>query len=62
MHISRSPRALNQNPFLLRVAPEHIFGIKNLRHGIRFYSSEYLQDSLDPVSETTSFSGKIPEK
>ena len=29
----------------------------DLRH-IRFYSLEYLQDSSDPVSEKTSFSGK----
>jgi hypothetical protein len=47
---------------MLRVAPELIFGIKDLRHGIRFYSSEYLQDSSDPVFKKTSFSGKIPEK
>ena len=40
---------------MLRVAPELIFGIKDLRHGIRFYSSEYLQDSSDPVFEKTFF-------
>ena len=68
MHISRSPRALNQNPFLPRVAPEHRFGFKDLRRGIRFYpsdylqNSDYLQDSSDLESEKTSFSGKIPEK
>ena len=47
---------------MLRVAPELIFGIKDLRCGIRFYSSEYLQDSSDPVSEKTSFSGKKSQK
>jgi hypothetical protein len=47
---------------MLRVAPELIFGIKDLRRGIIFYSSEYLQDSSDPVSEKTSFSGKTLEK
>ena len=62
MHISRSPRALNQNPFLPQVAPEHRFGFMDLRRGIRFYPSDYLQDSSDPVPEKTSFSGKILEK
>ena len=33
----------------------------DLRH-IRFYSLEYLQDSSDPVSEKTSFSGKKSQK
>jgi len=47
---------------MLLVAPELIFGIKDLRRGIRFYSSEYLQDSSDPVYEKTSFLGKIPVK
>ena len=36
---------------MLRVAPELIFGIKDLRCGIRFYSLEYLQDLSDPVSK-----------
>ena len=46
---------------MLRVAPELIFEIKDLRRGIRFYYLEYLQDSSDPVSEKTSFSGKNPK-
>ena len=40
---------------MLRVAPELIFGIKDLRRGIKFYSSGYLQDSSDPVSEKPLF-------
>jgi hypothetical protein len=40
---------------LLRVAPERRYGIKDLRRGIRFYPSNYLQDSSDPKSEKTSF-------
>ena len=47
---------------MLQVAPELIFGIKDLRRGIKFYSSEYLQDSSDPVSEKTSFLGKKSQK
>ena len=47
---------------LLRVALEHRFGIKDLRRGIRFYPSDYLEDSSDPETEKTSFLGKIPEK
>ena len=62
MHISCSPRALNQNPFLMRVAPEHRFGFKDLRRGIRFYPSDCLQDSSDSVPEMMSFSDKILEK
>ena len=55
MPISSSLRVLNQNSFLLRVAPERRFGIKNLSRGIRFYPSDYLQDSSDLESEKTSF-------
>ena len=64
MHISRRPQppSLKSKSLILRVAPEQRFGIKDLRRGIRFYSIEYLQDSSDPVSEKTSFSGKILEK
>ena len=43
-------------------APERRFGIKDLSRGIRFYPLDYFQDSSDPESEKTSFSGKIPEK
>ena len=39
----------------MRVAPERRFGIKDLSHGIRFYPSDYLQDSSDPVSEKPLF-------
>ena len=62
MPLSSSPRALNQNPLLLRVAPEHRFGIKDLSRGSRFYPSDYLQDSSDSVSEKASFSGKKSQK
>ena len=62
MHISQSPPSLKSKSLLLRVAPEQRFGIKDLRRGIRFYSSEYLQDSSDPVSKKTSFSGKKSQK
>ena len=62
MHISRSPRALNKKSLILRVAPEQRFGIKDLRRGIRFYPSNYLQNSSDLESKKTSFSGKIREK
>jgi len=44
------------------VAPEQRFGIRDLRRGIRFYSSEYLQDSSDPVFEKTSYSCKKSQK
>ena len=54
--------ALKSKSLLLRVAPERRFGIKDLSRGIRFYPSDYLQDSSDPNSKKTSFSGKIPEK
>ena len=54
--------SLKSKSLLLRVAPECRFGIKDLSRGIRFYPSDYLQDSSDSESEKTSFSGKIPEK
>ena len=60
-HIPQPP-SLKSKSLLQRVAPEHRFGIKDLRRGIRFYPSNYLQDSSDPESEKTSFSGKIPKK
>ena len=56
------PPSLKSKSLLLRVAPDRRFGIKDLRRGIRFYPSNYLQDSSNPESEKTSFSGKIPEK
>ena len=61
LHIPQPP-SLKSKSCILQVAPEQRFGIKDLRRGIRFYSSEYLQDSLDPVSEKTSFSGKKSQK
>ena len=56
------PPSLKSKSLLQRVAPEHRFGIKDLRRDIRFYSSEYLQDSSDSVSEKTSFLGKKSQK
>ena len=47
---------------MLRVAPELRFRLKDLRRGMRFYSSKYLQDSSDMVSEKTSFLGKKSQK
>ena len=60
-YIPQSP-SLKSKSLLLLVAPERRFGIKDLRRGVRFYPSNYLQDSSDPESEKTSFLGKIPEK
>ena len=56
------PPSLKSKSVILRVAPEQRFGIKDLIRGIIFYSSEYLQDSSDPVSKKKSFSGKKSQK
>ena len=60
-HIPQPP-SLKSKSLILRGAPERRFGIKDSRRGISFYPSNYFQDSSDPESEKTSFSGKILEK